>query len=39
MEGEKEARLKGVENRGWKYGEAGGEGECRKDIRIKICGV
>lgn len=39
LEGEKEARLKGVENRGWKYGEAGGEGECRKDLRIIICGV
>lgn len=39
LEGEKEASLKGVENRGWKYGEAGGEGECRKDLRIIICGV
>lgn len=34
LEGEKEARLKGVEKGDWNYGEAGGEGECRKDLRI-----
>ena len=39
MEGEKEARLKGVEKGHRKFGEAGGEGECRKDLRIIIRGV
>ena len=39
LEGEKEARLKGVEKGNWKYGEAGGDGEHRKDLRIIIRGV
>lgn len=35
LEGEKENQLKAVE----KNGGAGGEGEYRKDLRTKLCGV